>query len=75
MKKLNKMTPVLVKSIIQNDDFNQFRGWDEGVYFNLGSLVREKDREEGLGRRSSEREEKNVKGIGRRRSQAPKSQQ
>lgn len=33
MKSLNKMTPILIKSIIENNDFNEFKGWNEKISF------------------------------------------
>ena len=31
LKNLKKVTPSIIKSIIENDGFNQVRGWEDGV--------------------------------------------
>ena len=38
MKNLKKVTPSIIKSIIENDDFNQFRGWQDGRVYEFTIL-------------------------------------
>ena len=38
MKNLNKITPIMIKSIIENDDFNEFLPWNEHHIYTVGTI-------------------------------------
>ena len=38
MRNLNKITPIVIKSIIENNDFNQFQPWRENDKYQIGEL-------------------------------------
>ena len=38
MKSLKKITPTIIKSIIENDDFNQFKGWKDEILYQFSDL-------------------------------------
>ena len=40
MKNLNKITPIMIKSIIENDDFNEFLPWNEHHIYTVGTISR-----------------------------------
>jgi hypothetical protein len=39
MKNLHNVTPTVIKSIIENNDFNKFKPWNESVLFESSRLT------------------------------------